>query len=517
MSTQNLPLTNSSRRSKLAFAALAMALAGVITPASAANFQYRHPVYGLTAPVSIGSQAQQAAAEIVVALTGGPSLPAGEVNWPYSYDLKQLLSVTGDNNWSTTNVSWNLPSGSLPAGLSLGTDGVISGVPTTKDSVGASFQVKASYKGKDGQQVYTIVVNGQVLRVTQVAAGFGHTCALTTTGGVKCWGRNSEGQLGNNSAVQQLAPVNVVGLSSGVINLAAGMYHTCAVTSTNGVKCWGGNGGGQLGNGNTTNSYVPLDVTGLASGIASVAGGANFSCALTTGSGVKCWGGNTYGQLGNNSTAAGPSPVDVSNLSSGVTSLALGNYHACAVVSGGAKCWGYNYAGQVGNNSTTTAKVPADVSGLTSGVLSVTAGAAHACAVTSVGGVKCWGQGTAGQLGNNGLANSLVPVNVSNLSAGVGSVGAGGFHTCAVLSSGAAKCWGNNASGQLGNNGTTTSKVPVDVVGLTSDVSFIVGGANGSHTCAATASGLKCWGNNADGELGNNSTTNSLVPADVTP
>lgn len=516
MRTYPPSLSRPTRGAKLAAATLALALAGLVAPATAANFQYRHLVYGLAAPVSPAPPAQQAAAEIVVALTGGPSLPAGEVSSSYSYDLKQLLTITGES-WSSSNVSWSLPSGNLPAGLSLGTDGVISGIPTTKDLVGSSFQVKASYKGKDGLQVYTIVVNGQVLRVTQVAAGFGHTCALTTTGGVKCWGRNSEGQLGNNSTGQRLTPVNVVGLTSGVISLTAGIYHTCAVTSTKGAKCWGSNSVGQLGNNSTATSLVPVDVANLTSGVESIAGGANFSCALTTGGGVMCWGGNGFGQLGNNSTANSPVPVAVSNLSSGATSLALGNYHTCVVVSGGAKCWGYNYAGQVGNGSTTIAKVPADVSGLTSGVLSVTAGAAHACAVTSLGGVKCWGQGTAGQLGNNGLANSSVPVNVSNLSAGVSSVGAGGLHTCAVLSSGAAKCWGDNALGQLGNNSTATSKVPVAVVGLTSGVSFIIGGANGSHTCAATASGLKCWGNNADGELGNNSTTSTKIPVDVTP
>ena len=94
----------------------------------------------------------------MVALTGGTGLPAGEVSWPYSYDLKQLLSVTGDRGWSLANVSWSLSSGSMPAGLSLGSDGVISGIPTTKDLIGSSFQVKASYKGKDGQQLYTIVL-----------------------------------------------------------------------------------------------------------------------------------------------------------------------------------------------------------------------------------------------------------------------------------------------------------------------------------------------------------------------
>ena len=196
-----------------------------------------------------------------MALTGGPSLPAGEVNWPYSYDLTQLLSVTGDNNWSTTNVSWNLPSGSLPAGLSLGTDGVLSGVPTTKDSVGASFQVKASYKGKDGQQVYTIVVNGAVLHVTQISTGYNHTCAVTTSGGATCWGQNVNGQLGDNSTTRRPTPVTVSGLTSGVASLIAGYYHTCAVTTSGGAKCWGNNGNGQLGDNSTTQRLTPVGVS----------------------------------------------------------------------------------------------------------------------------------------------------------------------------------------------------------------------------------------------------------------
>ena len=144
MATQNQDIRSRAHRSTT-IATLALALAGIVTPAAAANFQYRHLVYGLTAPVSAPPQAQQAAAEIVVALTGAPSLPAGEVNASYRYDLKQLLTVTGES-WSASNVSWSLPVGALPAGLSLGTDGVISGIPTTKDLVGSSFQVKASYK-----------------------------------------------------------------------------------------------------------------------------------------------------------------------------------------------------------------------------------------------------------------------------------------------------------------------------------------------------------------------------------
>lgn len=126
------------------------------TATHAASFQYRHPVVGLV--ISPTAQAQQVVTEILVALTGGPELPAGEVNSPYSYDLNQLLSVTGDSAYSASGVAWSLSSGALPAGLSLGSNGVISGIPTTENLIGNGFLVSATYKTKTGQQAYAIVV-----------------------------------------------------------------------------------------------------------------------------------------------------------------------------------------------------------------------------------------------------------------------------------------------------------------------------------------------------------------------
>ena len=490
-----------------------MASALSATAAHAASFQYRHPVVGLVA--SPTSQAEQVVTEIVMALTGGPALPAGEVNWPYSYDLKQLLSVTGDSAYSASGVAWSLPSGALPAGLSLGSDGVISGTPTTKNLTGDSFQVLATYKAKTGQQVYTIVVNGAILHVTQISAGTYHTCAVTTSGGVKCWGYNSNGQLGNNSTTQSLVPVAVSGLTSGVASITGGGNHTCALTTSGGVKCWGFNAYGQMGNNSTTDSKVPVAVSGLTSGVTQIAVGNYHTCALTTSGGAKCWGFNAYGQMGNNSTTNSLVPVAVSGLTSGVASLAGGDNHTCAVTTaGGAKCWGLNYYGQLGNNSTANSNVPVDVSGLTSGVASLAGGNAHTCAVTTSGGVKCWGRNTAGQLGNNSTTQSLVPVAVSGLTSGVASITGGGNHTCALTTSGGVKCWGFNAYGQMGNNSTTDSKVPVAVSGLTSGVTQIAVGY--LHTCAVTtAGGAKCWGNNGYGQMGNNSTANSNVPVDV--
>ena len=433
------------------------------TAAHAATFQYRHPVVGLVA--STTAQAQQVVTEIVMALTGGPALPAGEVNWPYSYDLKQLLSVTGDPAYNSSAVSWELASGALPAGLSLGSDGVVSGTPTTKDAVGSSFQVKAAYKTKTGQQAYTIVVGGAVLHVTQIAAGGYHTCAVTTSGGAKCWGYNYNGQLGNNSTTQSKVPVDVFGLTSGVASLGAGYSHTCAVTASGGAKCWGYNTYGQLGNNSFTDSKVPVDVFGLTSGVASLGAGRSHTCAVTTSGGAKCWGYNSYGQLGNNSTFDSLVPVDVFGLTSGVASLEVGSHNACAVtVSGGAKCWGYNGNGQLGNNSTIDSLVPADVYGLTSGVASLEMGGYHTCAVTVSGGAKCWGYNVNGQLGNNSTTQSSVPVDVSGLTSGTALLAGGALHTCAVTTSGGAKCWGHNGSGQLGDGTQNDKGTPTNVL-----------------------------------------------------
>ena len=491
------------------------------TAAHAATFQYRHPIMGMVA--SPTAQAQQAATEILVALTGGPTLPAGEVNWPYSYDLKQLLSVTGDPSYNASNVSWELQSGALPAGLSLGTDGVLSGIPTTKDTVGSSFQVKATYKTKTGQQAYTIVVNGAVLHVTQISAGTSHTCVVTTTGGVKCWGADNLGQLGNDAALTRMpTPVDVLGLTSGVASVSAGDSHTCAVTTAGGLKCWGSDDSGQLGNDAAlTNKPTPVDVQGLTSGVARVSAGANHTCAVTTAGGLKCWGADNLGQLGNDSSLVNkPTPVDVLGLTSGVASVSAGGFHTCAVTTlGGLKCWGYNNYGQLGDNSATDKPTPVDVLGLTSGVARIAAGNVHTCAVTTSGGAKCWGRDDYGQLGNDAaLVSKPTPVDVQGLTSGVVSIVAGGYHACALTATGGLKCWGNDSYGQLGNDAALTNKpTPVDVFELNSGVASV--SAGGYHTCAVTtAGGLKCWGRDNNGQLGNDAAmTNQPTPVDVAP
>lgn len=342
----------------------------------------------------------------------------------------------------------------------------------------------------------------------RIAAGGLHSCAITSVGGVKCWGANGHGELGNGSSAPNSAtPVDVVGLTSGVTAIAAGhSFYSCALTSGGGVKCWGGNQNGQLGNGSTAYRSGPVDVSGLTSGVIAIAAGSAHACALTTGGGVKCWGNNGTGQLGNGTQSPSLTPVDVVGLASGVTALAAGAGHTCALTSGGGvKCWGGNYSGELGTGSSSPliSFSPVDVAGLTSGVTAIASYWAHTCALTSTGGVKCWGSNRFGQLGNGSTTDSNTPVDVTGLTSGVTGIAAGYTESCAVTSPGGVKCWGDNRSGALGNGSTVSvSPTPVDVSGLTSGVIAIAVGQY--HVCAATSTGgVKCWGLDDQGQLGN--------------
>ncbi|MEX1252723.1 MAG: flexitail domain-containing putative surface protein [Dehalococcoidia bacterium] len=376
---------------------------------------------------------------------------------------------------------------------------------------------------------------GTPTSAASVQAGAAHTCALTTSGGAKCWGANFVGQLGNGTLTDSSTEGDAFGLGSSVAAVSAKNHNACALTTGGGVKCWGANNNGQLGNGTTASSDLPGDVSGLSSGAADVSAGAFFTCAITMGGGVKCWGANHFGQVGNG-TSTGPdvcpsgpcstTPLDVSGLSSGLAAVSGGGAHNCALTTaGGVKCWGVNSFGQLGTGtssgpetclSSACSTTPVDVSGLTSGVAAVSAGNFHSCALTTAGGAKCWGANASGQLGNGTATQSSTPVDVLGLTSGVAAVSAGWEHTCALTTGGGVKCWGTNSSRQLGNGATTPSSTPVDVSGLTSGVVAISAGY--FHSCALTTGGdVTCWGSNSSGQLGNNSTTNSATPVNVLP
>jgi len=346
-----------------------------------------------------------------------------------------------------------------------------------------------------------------------VAAGGYHTCALTDANGIKCWGHNAYGQLGIGITKDRFAPVDIPSLTSGVITVKAGRYHTCAVTTVGGVKCWGNNAFGQLGDGTTTERPTPVDVSGLTTGVKDLALGRFHSCALMKAGGIRCWGHNDHGQLGDGTKIDKPTPV-FAQLSGGAKAIIAGEYHTCAITKGGAaQCWGYNADGELGDGSLLDRNHPVQVVGLLSGVNLLAGGAFHSCAVIGVGKARCWGANSYGQLGDGTTQTRQTPTDVFQLS-GVAGIDGGHYHTCAFTNAGVVKCWGLNLHGQLGDGTNITRKKPIVVSDLPAATARL--SAGGQHTCARNGAGrIRCWGNNGDGQLGDDTGADQHSPVHV--
>ncbi len=353
----------------------------------------------------------------------------------------------------------------------------------------------------------------QAAMPTALASGFNHHCALTTSNGVLCWGGGTLGQLGNGVLANSLVPVAVNGLSSGVTALAGGYQHSCALLGNGTVQCWGRNDYGQLGNGAQTNSATPVAVSGL-SGVVAIAAGTYHSCAVLASGAAKCWGYNGQGGLGDGTTTTPRlTPVTVLGVS-GATGISGGLGHSCALLgSGKAQCWGTNSYGQLGNGTVTGSTTRVDVVGLLD-AQSIQSGQYHNCVKTTAGAAKCWGRNDYGQIGNGTTTNALSPVTV--LGSGVVQVNAqsGGGSSCARLSDGSALCWGFNSSAQLGtgSTGNKTLPTPVTIIG-TPMTSISIGGNSG---CALVAGGAQCWGNNSTGQHGAGNTNSVSLAQNVT-
>jgi hypothetical protein len=285
--------------------------------------------------------------------------------------------------------------------------------------------------------------------------------------------------------------------------VSAGFAQTCAVTLSDGLKCWGKYLGNNPPNepANTDHTY-PRDVPGLESGVKAVSSYNNFTCVLMISGGVKCWGVNSEGQLGDNHASGDYSytPVDVKGLSSGVVDISTGFMHACALLETGAvKCWGSSGGGMLGNYVYWAARTPLDVIGLSSGVMDIDSGMMHTCALMKTGGVKCWGAQGWGYILGSGFDGKHDPeysvVDVKGLSSGVVAIAVGDDFSCALLKDGSVKCWGDNSAGALGDGTEINRPIPVDVVGL--ELPVIALAADHSSVCAIMENGsIKCWGDN---------------------
>jgi len=343
-----------------------------------------------------------------------------------------------------------------------------------------------------------------------------HSCALLRNGVLKCWGRNNRGQLGIGERTFRIRPVVVDGLNEGIIAVATGGLHTCALTTTKQIKCWGDNRFGQLGDAPQEEPRLTPGsaVSGLPAGTVAVTAGPYHSCALTEQGGVNCWGINSTGQLGDGTREPRVGPVAVVGLESGIQTLTAGASHTCALtVAGGVKCWGNNNTGQLGVGSTDPLLAPADVIGLPTGIIAVRAGQYHTCALADDGRVWCWGDNSTGQLGDGSTGRRLLPVAVGGLPAGTVGITAGSGHSCALSRGGTVWCWGINRRGQLGDETTENRLKPVRVSGISAAIPITAGA---THTCAVTRrEGAKCWGSNATGQHGTGISNTQSVPSEV--
>ncbi|WP_183093132.1 Calx-beta domain-containing protein [Nocardioides stalactiti] len=303
----------------------------------------------------------------------------------------------------------------------------------------------------------------------KVAAGHGHTCALLADTTVKCWGLNTDLQLGLGVDTQldrnqdRLTPVTVPGLT-GVIAIEAGSHHTCAILTGGTVKCWGEGFGGRQGNGGDSDVASPTTVAGWA-GAVQMSAGLHHTCGRWADGTVKCSGSNFNGELGDGTQVNRTTPVAASGIS-GATALGTGQYHTCVVVAAVPRCWGYNFEGALGDGTQQTRYSSVPMTGVTT-ASAVSLGQDHTCVVLTSGSARCVGfNGSDARLGDGTTNDSFTSVPVSNLS-GASVIESGVFHTCAVVTGGAVRCWGSNAAGQLGNGTGAGTLTPVTVTGVT--------------------------------------------------
>lgn len=326
--------------------------------------------------------------------------------------------------------------------------------------------------------------NGLALAFSIISAGFTHTCGISMTNNAYCWGNNEHGMLGNNSLVNSSIPVEVYKRSGkselAFAKITGGFEHTCALTTTGIAYCWGRNRNGELGNNTTFDSETPVAVANPDSGnplnFKMISAGDGYTCGLDTSDKTYCWGSNYEGQLGINNSDLGFSkvPMPISKSSDGqdltFSSISTGSGRTCGLTTKGqAYCWGSNFYGALGNGNPEDSPIPVVVAKSSDGqelTFSQISTGAVTCAIAKNSKTYCWGHNESGSLGNNSLVNSNIPAQIvmpkgetdsdfSTISASVNG------HVCAISLSGKTYCWGFNLYGAIGNNTTSNSSIPV--------------------------------------------------------
>ena len=490
------------------------AIAGVILAAAACNetvepLDLAGPpaaVVASSGDAQLGSVSTQLPAPIAVRVTdaAGAPVPGVVVEWTASAgSLSQARDTTGNDGIASVMVTLPATAGTVVIDAEVEGLAPVTFVATASPSAG-------------------------LLTFRYIDAGSYHACGITTQEESVCWGFNEDGQIGSG-VFATIAPMTRVSTDRTVRMSSAGRYHSCEVTLSGDIWCGGSNTAAQLGlpASPPITPFVRLPAPRTAFRI--VQSGLLHSCGLSLSKQVWCWGSDGEGQVGDGPTSPIPGevtpPVFVLDNANAVTTTGL---HTCVLLADGeAQCWGLNESGQLGNGSTTNSGDPVSV-----GVFSfrtepdvvphapdpdfyipgqsfISAGFAHTCGVTTANSIACWGENESGQLGRGTFVDASLPgVVVGGIS--WRAVSAGFKHTCALALDGLAFCWGNNDFGQLGDGTTTTSNTPVQVAG---GLTFQSISAGETFSCGVTTAGAAyCWGDNVYGQLGMAGTSGALVP-----
>ncbi len=390
-----------------------------------------------------------------------------------------------------------------------GTGNTISSTTPVSAASGLSLKIPLECGGKG---------SGCVDQAGWIEAGNRYGCAVDGQHKGWCWGSNTDGRLGNGTTTDTTIPVEISGNYTDWKTIRADYLFACGLRSANGlgrIYCWGNNATGQLGNGTTTNSTVPALISGGFTDWSALDTDQSHACALRKTGRLYCWGDNTNGQLGNNSTINSTIPAEVSGNHTTWTSLAIASTHSCAIRSGQAYCWGDGSNGRTGLGSTATTLVPTQVSGAYTDWTQITTNHNATCGLRASKRAFCWGSNTNGQLGDSTTTQRLVPTEIWGSFTDWTYLNAGTSTTCGIRNGMHLYCWGDNTNGALGDGTTISSPVPVAVQGDHNDYTAV--STRSDNTCALREASSKyyCWGKNNFGQLGNATTTDTLTPTAV--
>ncbi len=348
--------------------------------------------------------------------------------------------------------------------------------------------------------------------VADVACGDDFTCSARKDGSVACWGDNESSQLAVATPLLTATPTVVAGLS-GIAKIRSGPYSqmACAMDGSNAVTCWGDNQYGALGHDSNGDPSLPAPFGVTATQLVV---GYKHICALATDGTVPCAGQNYDGQLGNGTTSGTSSTPTAAQGVAGVTLLGGGTGHNCALGTGGLLCWGDDDSAQLGDGKSPGGiGTPQKATAVTFAPSSIAGGADFTCAIDPAGDVYCFGTGGSGQMGSGSISGSSTPVKVLSLTKPAVQLALGYAHACARLSDNSVSCWGDDTAGQLGNAQVLAYATASPVKNLTDAVTICAGSW---HTCAVRASGqLVCWGSNSSGQLGDGTTMIMDTPQPV--